>query len=131
MNKEETVKFIAFVRASYPSWNKDISKAELQAVIFSWLSHFADVPVNAMLMAFHTYQKENKFAPSIADIESELKTLSYVLEFEINNGDENPLKAGLLASLDNHLHHKMKADDAFLNLISNNNILGIEGKSNE
>lgn len=118
MTTEETFKFLMFVRASYPNWNNSASKQELSALCYSWHSHFEDVPVTAMLMAFHNYQKSNKFAPSIADMEEALKFLSILLLGERDNDKASVI----IASIEAH----RRGNKELLELLDNSNkLLGI------
>lgn len=118
MTTEETFKFLMFVRASYPNWNNGASKSEISALCYSWHSHFEDVPVTAMLMAFHNYQKTNKFAPSIADMEDALKYLSILLVGE----RDNERASAIIASIEAH----RRGNSELLALLDDSNkLLGI------
>lgn len=120
MTREETFKFLMFVRSSYPNWNNGATKAELSALCYSWFSHFNDIPVNAMLMSFHYYQKANKFAPSIADIEEALKFLSILLRGE----EDNEKASSIIASIEAHRRGK----NELLELLENSGqLLGLGG----
>lgn len=118
MDKAQTAKYLMSIRLSFPSWNKDLSETELNGLVNSWYAHFYDVPVEAMNGALYLYQKKSVYAPSIADIEKRLKTVSNLLESDLyENGrqlseSEREGKRALFRALQGHIQQGYDRDIA-------------------
>lgn len=93
MNKEEATKFLAIIKVAYPSTYKDIGKDMAIATVNMWQRTFANVPYVIMEMAFDHFRKVSQFAPTPADMITELKDLYYTAVSEALTSDsEEKLK---------------------------------------
>ena len=77
MNKTEAAKLLALIKVAYPSTYKDMDDKTKIATVNMWQSTFPTVPYAIMEMAFDHFRRVSKFAPTIADMYDELKSLHY------------------------------------------------------
>ena len=77
MTKEETLQILAVLRASYPTEYMNLTAEGASGVVGVWSMHFADVPVDIVLMALNKWVSTNKKSPTVADINEKLKTVHW------------------------------------------------------
>lgn len=76
MNKKETTKAFALISTAYPRAEEFKCKPdELMARITLWSEYFKDVPFHNVELALTEHIRSSSFAPTIADVESNLKRL--------------------------------------------------------
>ena len=94
MNREEATKFLVLVKVAYPSSYKNIDEMTAEATVNMWHQTFSDVPYAIMEMAFDHFRKASTFAPTVADIYNELKSLYYIALSDVMTS-ENKVKIKL------------------------------------
>jgi hypothetical protein len=77
MSIEETIKFLALVKLSYPNSYKDIDATTQKATVNMWHKKFENTPFKIVEMALDNFMNVSKFPPTVADIREELKKIHY------------------------------------------------------
>lgn len=76
MNRTDTVKMMAILKAAYPQYYKDTGKDELDVAVNLWCEIFADVDAALVRTAVIRVILNNKFPPTIADIVGKIRELT-------------------------------------------------------
>lgn len=78
MNRTETIKIMAVLRAAYPQYYVKQSNADLQDIVNLWTEMFADEPYNLVAMAVKALIKtrESTFPPGIGEINARIMQLT-------------------------------------------------------
>lgn len=99
MTIKETDRFLALVTLAYPSAYKNMGAEIAQATTNMWQSTFREIPYIVMELALERYRRKNKFAPSVAEIIEELKSLYYIAYVDASaakvSGDDETLRKSL------------------------------------
>jgi hypothetical protein len=77
MSIEETIKFLALVKLSYPNSYKDIDATTQKATVNMWHKKFENTPFKIVEMALDHFINVSKFPPTVADIREELTKIYY------------------------------------------------------
>ncbi len=72
MTKKETAEIMAIINAAYPQFYGKQSDADKIAALRLWYMHFKNVSYAIMLQAVHAVIAENKFQPTIADVNEKI-----------------------------------------------------------
>ncbi len=80
MNKDEAGRFLAAARVAYHSAYLDQDRANTQAMIALWHRAFAAVPYPIMSQCLNRFLRKSKFAPTVAELGQELKSLQLEAE---------------------------------------------------
>jgi len=75
MNRNESAKLLELIQLAYPYAYKDQNNYHKLATIRMWESSFSGVPYSIIEACFNRYRMENRFAPTVADINLELRKL--------------------------------------------------------
>lgn len=117
MNKNEAAKLLALIKVAYPSTYKDMDDKTKIATVNMWQSTFANVPYAIVEMAFDHFRRVSKFAPTIADMYDELKSLHYRALEEVATTEDKELRAIANKILEHTSQYKY-GDDGGYNIAS-------------
>ena len=92
MNKTEAAKLLALIKVAYPSTYRDMDEKTKVATVNMWQSAFPNIPLEIMLMAFDHFRRVSKFAPTVADMNDELKGLHYRALEEVLTSDDKQIR---------------------------------------
>ncbi len=78
MNTTETAKILAVLRAAYPNFYKDMSRADVDAIVRLWAEMFSDEPYQLVATAVKALiaSSPNPFPPVIGEIKEQLQKLT-------------------------------------------------------
>lgn len=77
MNREETTKILALLKAAYPNSYKNMSQQEALGTVAVWHMQFADIPPEIVLMAVQKCISGSAFPPSISEVKKKLGALCW------------------------------------------------------
>lgn len=117
MNKTEAAKLLALIKVAYPSTYKDMDEKTKIATVNMWQSTFANVPYAIMEMAFDHFRRVSKFAPTIADMYEELKSLHFHALQELMTTDDEAVKE-ISNRILQHTSRYRYGDDGAFNIAS-------------
>lgn len=117
MNRNEAAKLLALIKVAYPSTYRDMDDKTKMATVTMWQSTFENVPYAIMEMAFDHFRRVSKFAPTIADMYDELKSLHYRALEEIMTTDNEEVKA-IAKKIMIHTSQYKYGDDGAYNIAS-------------
>lgn len=99
MTIKEADQFLALVSLAYPSAYKNMGAEIAQATTNMWQNTFREIPYIVMELALERYRRKSKFAPSVAEIIEELKSMYYIAYVDASaakvSGDEELLRKSL------------------------------------
>ena len=75
MNGKEAAKLMELIRLAYPYAYRDLDEGHMLATVRMWAASFREIPYPVIQECFDRYRMENRLAPTVADINLELKTL--------------------------------------------------------
>lgn len=75
MTKEEALKLLELIRLAYPYAYRDLDEYHKLATVRMWLSSFPGTPYPLIEECFNRYRMENRYAPTVADINHELRAI--------------------------------------------------------
>lgn len=76
MNKRETLKIMAVMRAAYPGYYRDITPADAEAAANLWQTMLADRPYELVAKAVKMLIATAKFPPTIAEVNEAIGELT-------------------------------------------------------
>lgn len=117
MNKTEAAKLLALIKVAYPSTYKDMDDKTKIATVNMWQSTFPTVPYAIMEMAFDHFRRVSKFAPTIADMYDELKSLHYQALQEVMTTEDKAVKE-IAKKIMQHTSQYRYGDDGAFNIAS-------------
>ena len=80
MNQAEACKLLELIQLAYPYAYRDMDKHHKQATLRMWMSSFPSIPYPLIEECFNRYRMENRYAPTVADINLELRTIRFEAE---------------------------------------------------
>jgi hypothetical protein len=92
MTKSEAAKLLALIKVAYPSTYRDMDEKTKMATVNMWQSTFANLPYAIMEIAFDHFRRVSKFAPTIADMYDELKSLHFHALEALATTDDNDVR---------------------------------------
>lgn len=75
MNREETGKLMELIQLAYPYAYRDMDEGHMLATVRMWEASFCQIPYALVEECFNRYRMANRYAPTVADINMELKNL--------------------------------------------------------
>lgn len=75
MTDMEAAKLLELICIAYPYAYRDFDARHRQATVRMWASSFSQVPYCFIEECFNRYRMENRYAPTVADINLELRAL--------------------------------------------------------
>ena len=117
MTTEESIKLLAIIKLAYPNSYKDIDKDTQIATVNMWQSTFPTVPYAIMEMAFDHFRRVSKFAPTIADMYEELKSLHFRALEELMTTEDKAVKE-IANKILQHTSQYKYGDDGAYNIAS-------------
>ena len=93
MNKIETTKILAVLKATYPNFYKDMSKQEINDTINIWSEMFKEEPYELITIVIKEVISTSEFPPTIATIKKKLYELTHTNEESNSELWERLLKA--------------------------------------
>ena len=76
MDKRETLKIMAVMRAAYPGYYRDITPADAEAAVNLWQTMLADRPYELVAKAVKMLIATSKFPPTIAEVNDAIGELT-------------------------------------------------------
>lgn len=113
MNRTEAAKLLALIKVAYPSAYRDMDDKTQIATVTMWQSTFPNVPYAIMEMAFDHFRRVSKFAPTIAEMYEELKSLHYRALEEVMLTDNAEVRAIANKIMQHTLQYKYGDDGAY------------------
>ena len=99
MTREDTIKVLAILKAAYPASYRNMTRDEANGVVMIWATQFANISVEAVMIAVQQHISSNTFPPSVSEIKSKLRSMYWQANMMIEqhkNGvaplDEEKLK---------------------------------------
>ena len=80
MIKEETIKILSILKASYPNFYKDMSKKDAETTISLYTEMFSNTEANLVATAIKELIQHQSYPPTIADIKNKI--------YELTNPDD-------------------------------------------
>ena len=80
MTREDTIKILSILKASYPNFYKDMSKKDAETTISLYTEMFNNVETNLVATAIKELIQRQNYPPTIADIKNKI--------YELTNPDE-------------------------------------------
>ena len=117
MNKTEAAKLLALIKVAYPSTFRDMDDKTKIATVNMWQSTFSSVPYAIMEMAFDHFRRVSKFAPTIADMYEELKSVHFRAMEEVMTSEDNEVRA-IAKKIMQHTSQYRYGDDGAYNIAS-------------
>lgn len=93
MTKQETIKMLAILDATYPNFYRDKSEEEMNGVIAIWSEMFKDCDNNLTILAVKELINTSKYVPTIASIKEKMYELTHINEDSSSELWERLLKA--------------------------------------
>lgn len=84
MTREETIKILAILKASYPNSYKNMTKEEANGTIGVWSVQFAKYPAQLVMAAVNKIISTSTFPPSIAEVKEKISGMYWEI-WEILN----------------------------------------------
>lgn len=73
MNKQEAAQLLELIELAYPYVYKDMDNLRRRATVRMWAASFPRVPYPIIEECFNCYRLENRYPPTVADINEELR----------------------------------------------------------
>ena len=73
MNKNEACQLLELIQLSYPYAYQNMDNRRRIATIRMWAASFPQVPYAIIEECFNNYRMENRYAPTVADLNKELR----------------------------------------------------------
>lgn len=89
MNKEETTKVLAILKAAYPNNYKGMTETDARATVNVWQTEFAEIPVDVVLIAVYKAISVSEFPPTVAAIRKTFRSI--YIESDILFNESKPL----------------------------------------
>lgn len=80
MIKEETIKILSILKASYPNFYKDMSKKDAETTINLYTEMFSNTEANLVATAIKELIQHQSYPPTIADIKNKIDELTQPYE---------------------------------------------------
>lgn len=84
MTRQETIKVLAVLKAAYPASYRNMTKDEANGVVTVWAAQFADMPVQAVMIAVQKLISSCTFPPTINEVKSKLRGVYWEAWQELN-----------------------------------------------
>lgn len=89
MNREETLKILALLKAAYPNSYKNMTAAEANGTVSIWQMQFADIPADVVLIALHKVIAVSVYPPTVADIRGKFREIYIESDLMLRDSAEN------------------------------------------
>lgn len=93
MTKQETIKMLAILDATYPNFYKDKNEEEINGVVAIWSEMFKDCDYQLTMIAVKELINTSKYVPTIASIKEKMYELTHTNEESNSELWERLLKA--------------------------------------
>lgn len=80
MNREETIKILSILKASYPNFYKGLTRQEAETTISLYTEMFSNVEANLAATAIKELIQHQSYPPTIADIKNKIDELTQPYE---------------------------------------------------
>ena len=100
MNKEETTKVLAILKAAYPNNYKGMTETDARATVNVWQTEFSEIPADVVLIAVYKAISVSEFPPTVAAIRKTFRSI--YIESDILFNESKPL------SPDAEKYHRIK-----------------------
>lgn len=98
MNKDETTKILAIIKAAYPNSFKNMTAADARATVNVWQTAFIDIPADVVLIAVYKTISVSEFPPTVAAIRNKFRSI-YLESFAALNDSENEKESAKFARI--------------------------------
>ena len=88
MNKEETTKILAILKAAYPNNYKNMTITDARATVNVWQTEFSDIPAEIVLIAVYKAISVSDFPPTVAAIRKLFRTIYIESEIALNDAKD-------------------------------------------
>lgn len=75
MNKEETTKVLAILKAAYPNNFKGMTETDARATVNVWQTEFSEIPADVVLIAVYKAISVSEFPPTVAAIRNKFRSI--------------------------------------------------------
>lgn len=75
MNKEETTRILAILKAAYPNNYKGMTETDARATVNVWQTEFSEIPVDVVLIAVYKAISVSEFPPTVAAIRKTFRSI--------------------------------------------------------
>lgn len=75
MNKEETIKILSFLKASYPRWAENLQANDAKIMVEIWMDAFKEHDVGIVMAAAKAHRDTEKWPPAIAEINDKINLI--------------------------------------------------------
>lgn len=75
MTRDETIKILAILKASYPNSYRGMTKDEANGTVAVWATQFAKMPADVVMIAVNKLISTNTFPPSINEVKDKIRNL--------------------------------------------------------
>lgn len=75
MNKEETTKILAILKAAYPNNYKGMTETDARATVNVWRTEFSSIPADVVLIAVYKAISVSEFPPTVAAIRKTFRSI--------------------------------------------------------
>lgn len=87
MNKDETTKILAIIKAAYPNSFKNMTAADARATVNVWQTAFVDIPADVVLIAVYKTISVSEFPPTVAAIRNKFRSIYVESDIEYHNAE--------------------------------------------
>lgn len=77
MTQEEAIKVLAILKAAYPNSYKGMTESDAKGAAIVWHTHFANLPVEIVMMAVQKCIGESQFPPAVSEVKKKVQTLHW------------------------------------------------------
>ena len=84
MTLKESSLFMALIKISYPTAYRDIDEVFAKLTVEMWHSEFASIPYQVMQMALARHRRKSNFAPTIAEMTTQIRGIYWDAFGELN-----------------------------------------------
>lgn len=85
MNKDETTKILAIIKAAYPNSFKNMTATDARATVNVWQTAFIEIPADIVLIAVYKTISVSEFPPTVAAIRNKFRSIYIESDIEYHN----------------------------------------------
>ena len=85
MNKDETTKILAIIKAAFPNSFKNMTASDARATVNVWQTEFCDIPADIVLIAVYKTISVSEFPPTVAAIRNKFRSIYIESDIEYHN----------------------------------------------
>ena len=87
MNKDETTKILAIIKAAFPNSFKNMTAGDARATVTVWQTEFCDIPADIVLIAVYKTISVSEFPPTVASIRNKFRSIYIESDIEYHNAE--------------------------------------------